>query len=233
MKILYAGCSFVLGAEVDRSKRFSKLVSGELGASEHNIASGGRSNMLSLALTIAKAQEISPDYIVFGVSGPTRHFGMVDLSQHSNYDDLTVWEGDEYANNKAVVFSFGPTLPAPNQAINRSLPVYRNNLFVGLELACITSTLAEYSQQSGTPVCVFPAMKIQQYTKSINGVDITDTVLDVKESAVWLDTNFENLAEQNADVMQYGHPGALTHRQFASILSERIKKDLNERNHSF
>lgn len=229
MKILYSGCSYVLGAEVERSERFSKLVSEALGATEYNIAYGGRSNMMSLALTITQAQETSPDYIVFGVSGLTRHFGMVDMSTNANYNNLAVWENDEYQDNGDTTFAFSPTLPAPHPAVTQSIPVYRNNLFAHLELACIVNTLSEFSRKSGVPVCVFPAMNIKHYPEEINGVSVQDTVLSVKNNPNWLDHNFDNMAKENNDIRPRGHPGALTHRQFSAILIERIKRDLDDK----
>ena len=230
MKILYSGCSYVMGAEVERSERFSKLVSDALGATEYNIAYGGRSNMLSLALTITQAQETSPDYIVFGATSLARSFGLTDLSTSSKFNNLAEWnEKSEFQNIHSNVFSFSPTQPSPHAAVNQSIPVYRNNLFAHLELACIVNTLSEFSRNSGVPVCVFPAMNIKQYPEEINGVSVQDTVLSVKNNPNWLDHNFHNMAKENNDIRRQGHPGALTHRQFSAILIERIKRDLNDK----
>jgi hypothetical protein len=222
----------VLGAEVERSQRFSKLVSDDFGATEYNIAYGGRGNMMSLALTIAHAEVEQPDYIVFGVSSIYRTFGLTDPDANHKFNDLAYWNSkQEYQENFAVNFSFSPTMSAkydPN--INKYLPIYRNNLQAHLELACITTTLSEYSRQSGIPVCVFPALNIKDYIQEISNTPVLDTVLNPRNSPVWLDCDFDQLARKNQDRMVQGHPGALTHREFSAIIIERIKRDLNERN---
>ena len=74
MKILFNGCSWAEGAELENpeEERYSRLVCNELGADEHNIAKGGGSNDRIIRTLTLNDKLSEYDLIVIQMTLPAR-----------------------------------------------------------------------------------------------------------------------------------------------------------------
>lgn len=231
MKILFAGCSLVYGAEIDFSERFSALVCDELGAEEYNIAYGGRGNDMSLLMTLTEAERVKPDYIVFGLTYLHRTVGLRNPDADLNTIKLGDWnEGTYYDNHKEAyqinLHMCDPGVPMKDK-IQSLVPVFQNELATYSNLLGILSTLERYSDRTGIPVCVFPAVRINEVVPSrLNGIVLADTVFGIPfDSHIWFDTCLTEYKQ--FDEMPEGHPGPIANKEFAKVLLKRIREDLD------
>lgn len=231
MKILFSGCSLVYGAEIDFSERFSALVCNELGAEEYNIAYGGRGNDMSLLMTLTEAERIKPDYIVFGLTYLHRTVGLRNPDVDISKIKLGDWEDGTYYDNHQETYQINlhmcdPGVPMKDK-IQAMVPVFQNELATYSNLIGILSTLERYSQRTGIPVCVFPAVRINKVVPStLNGIDLSNTAFGIPfDSHIWFNECIT--LYKTIDEMPEGHPGPLANKEFSKVLLARIKKDLN------
>jgi len=236
MKILFAGCSFVYGAEVERHERFSYLVSQALGAEELNVAQGGRSNAMSAYTILLEAVKQQPDYIVFGLSYNDRTF-VPDETGFNEYVDneyLLYRPLQDSGDMAEVGYQMSSHPPNPHMPMKEELlntySLYRNRPLSHLEKMSIVYMLKALSETSGIPMCIFPSVNNENIVK-INDVDMNDTILAYPPNIPqWFDipnaTSFKNLGYIFDDFMPGGHPGPRSNKYFADVLVNRIKKDL-------
>lgn len=232
MKILFSGCSFVQGVEVKEHERFSHLVCKALGAEEYNIAQGGRGNMMSAILAITEAEKTRPDYIVFGITYSHRCFY---IEEDTQYDNLISWQPcpvDEAWVDRT--WQLSPSLTNPDiiyqDEILKTIPIYRNNLYVYTEITMIINFLIQSCRKLGIPLCVFHGANPEPEPSSINGVPISETLLQMPRSEpefLELDLRaFVNYGNEY-DMQPERHPGPIANRAFADLLISKIKSDLN------
>jgi len=237
MKIMFCGCSMVLGDEIERDERFSYLVSEQLNATEWNISQGGRSNIMSVVLTITEAMKERPDYIVFGITYPHRAVGIrADIDDVAavqnkiadwNADDIFEMDTDKFFKLVPMMGSYIHK-PPNYKELEQSFSVFRHTLQTHIETLSVINLLFNFADENNIPLCVFPAVTLFDHFKKINDVTIANSVLDYPiNSKYWMNTNIYEMAESNNDMMPQDHPGAKTNREFADLLVARIKKDLN------
>lgn len=233
MKILFAGCSFVMGAEILRHQRFSSIISKELNADEINIAYGGRSNNLSALLAITESEKLKPDYIVFGLTYPTRTVGLADPTFCFGDDkslSLAEWVNDEYRDNDDI-FQITSTMVDPSvidyKRIESLVPIFRNDLAIFLELMGTIKLLESYSQTTGIPLCIFQAITKIDAPVQLNNLLLADTIYEYPPASTnWLDDCLGDISESINDLMPNGHPGPYANKIFADKLLHKIKQDL-------
>lgn len=231
MKILFAGCSIVYGAEIEREQRFSRLVCDALGAEEYNIAYGGRGSDMSAVLAITESERIQPDYIVFGLTFLHRTVGLVEPDTPLDNVYLGEWLDDTYHDNHRVAFQINTHMVDPGvpmrKEIEAMVPTFRNDLAAYVDLVGIIALLDNYSKKSGIPMCIFPAVELEEWSpKKLNGINLSGTSLEFPpKSQSWFNECLTRY-KRNIDSMPDGHPGPESNRLFADKLIERIRQDL-------
>lgn len=236
-KILFSGCSFVMGDEVERHERFSHIVCDMLDVEEYNIAGGGRSNSLSAILAITEAEKVNPDYIVFGITYPARAFGMINPDYSASNNDinnkLARWNNGVFENDNRTTFKITASMtnyincPPDSDTIIKSIPHFRNELQTFIELQGIINLLINFSEQKNIPLCIFEATAVPDYPTELNNVELKDTILNYPpKHKSWLDKSLYKMAIYNNDMMPRMHPGARTHKEFAEILADKIRNEI-------
>lgn len=237
MKILFAGCSFIAGAEIEKEERMSTLVCDYFGADEYNLANSGQSNMLSTILTITESEKIRPDYIVFGLTFPKRTFGMNDMMFSLSSDDAKQPFGTADTNGNYVSndVTFGINVLGNNviEGIENYVPVFRNDLVAFTEMTSLINMLVQYSRIQKIPLALFQSVVIDEVTKNLNGTSLVGTPFRYPPLIPeWTNlgdgvNSFFDLGTNIGDMQPMGHPGPNGNKAMAQIIIEKIKKDLN------
>lgn len=233
MKILFSGCSYVMGAEVEKSQRFSHLVCDKLNATEYNIAYGGRGNLMSALLAITEAERIKPDIIVFGFTHPCRTFvhnsGLdfpVDKINEGKYI-LSEWKDTDFHDNTIQLRGgnkITDNVPNANVLIE-TFPAYRNSIQTQVEQVAVYKMLVDYAQVNNIKLCAFQSFDSTEYITRIHDVDITNTSIQwPPKDNLWLQERMDIIARREDDVRTGNHPGPTTHRIFANLILDKLEE---------
>lgn len=241
MKILFSGCSFTYGAEIEKNERFSYLVSEYFGAEEINIAEGGRGNVSTALLTITEAEKQKPDYIVINITFPQRSFfprqinhGYRDLRGKHDNDIVNIVDNDWHENVWRLQSNsmHGDNLPMGKE-IEQVFPLFRNDRHTFMEMMGTIYLLKSFSEQSGIPMCIFSGPRMCDVPIELNHMKVEGTVLEYPPKIPqWLDfgelaPTYIEVGMNLNDMMPRNHPGPIANKYAAERIIDKIKTDLN------